>query len=231
MKLNGASRWYAAAALASVLVLVAGWFLLVSPQRDNADAISAQADSQVQANAITQTKIDQLKAEYTNMPALQQQLALLQTHLPQTPNMPSLLRSLSQAATSSGVTLMAVTPVAPAALSGAGTVQAAPAGAGGSALSAPGQVDVIGMTVQISGPFANTRLFLSSLEAMPRAFLVTGLNIARATSSGGASSGAAPTTPGGLTTTITGRVFTANPTLTAAAATTSGTAAGSATNG
>ena len=227
MRLDGAKKWYAAAALASVLVLVAGWFLLVSPQRQNADAIGAQADSQLAQNQVTQAKIDQLKAEYTNMPALQQQLALLQTHMPQTPNMPALLRSLSQAATSAGVKLLSVTPSTPTPLAGTSPAQGAPAQGAAAALATPGQVDVVGVALQISGPFANTRLFLSSLEAMPRSYLVTGLSITRANASS-----ATTVAPGTLMTTVTGRVFTANPTLTAAAATsTSGSAAGAATNG
>jgi hypothetical protein len=99
-------------------------------------------------------------------------------------------------------------------------------------LSAPGQVNVIGVTLQISGPFANTRLFLSSLEAMPRAFLVTGLAIARDQGTG---SGTTTVAPGSLTSTITGRVFMANPGLPAAAAatttSTSTNAAAAAANG
>jgi Tfp pilus assembly protein PilO len=230
MRLDGAKKWYAAAALASVLVLVTGWFLLVSPQRQSADDIAAQADSQVAANVSTQAKIDALKAQYTNLPTLQKQLALVQTHLPQTPGMPSLIRNLSQAATASGVKLLTVTPATPSPL----VTSAAPTSpTGTSALAAPGQVNVIPVTLNVVGPFANTRLFLSSLESMPRSFLVTGLTIVRG--KGGAGTGTTSGAPGGLTTTVTGRVFTANPGLPAAAAasttSTSGTAASTATNG
>ena len=219
MRLDGAKKWYAGAALASVLVLVAGWMLLVSPQQSNAAAIGVQADSQEAANQASQAKIDALKAQYTNLPAMQNELALVTTHMPQSANMPSLIRTLSQAATKSGVALKSMTPTNPVPLSG-GSGQ--PGG-----LSAPGQVNVIGVTLQISGPFANTRLFLSNLEAMPRAFLVTGLAISRDQGAGTTSA------PGTLLSTITGRVFMANPGLPAAAAasTTSTNAAAPAANG
>jgi len=222
MQLDGAKKWYGAAVLASVLVLVAGWMLLVSPQRSNAADIAVQADDQVAANQATQSTIDALKAQYTNLPTLQNQLALVTTRLPQTASMPSLIRALSQAATSSGVVLSTVTPTNPTPL---GSASAAAVSGG---LSAPGQVNAIGVTMQISGRFANTRLFLSSLEAMPRAFLVTGLSISRDQSAG---SGTASAPAGSLTSTITGRVFMANPGLpaTAAAATTTGST--TATNG
>jgi type IV pilus assembly protein PilO len=207
--------------MASVLVLLAGWFLLVSPQRQSAQDIGAQAEAQVAGNAVTQTKIDALKVQYANLPTLQKQLAVVQTHMPETANLPGLLRNLSAAATAAGVKLISVTPAAPSPL---GT--AAQSGkASDSGLSAPGGVQVIGVTLTVSGPFANTRLFLTTLEAMPRSFLVTGLAIARGTAGqSGSSSGTTTTKPGNtLTTTITGRVFKANPGLaTAAVASTSG---------
>ena len=219
MQLDSAKKWYLGAALASVLVLVAGWFLLVSPQQSNAAAIGVQADSQEAANQASQAKIDALKAQYTNLPALQNELALVTTHMPQSANMPSLIRTLSQAATKAGVALKSMTPTNPSPLAG---TSGQPGG-----LSAPGQVNVIGVTLQISGPFANTRLFLSNLEAMPRAFLVTGLAISRDSGSGTTAA------PGSLASTITGRVFMANPGLPAAAAasTTSTNAAAPAANG
>jgi Tfp pilus assembly protein PilO len=230
MRLDGAKKWYAAAALASVLVLVAGWFLLVSPQQQNAADIGVQADNQTAQNQVTQTKINALKAQYANLPSLEKQLAVVQTHMPQTPNMPGLLRNLSAAATAAGVKLVTVTPANPAPLAG----QAVSA-KGTDTQNAPGEVQVIPVTLTISGPFANTRLFLTSLEAMPRAFLVTGLTIARDSASAASATGTTTkTVKNGLTTTITGRVFKVNPGLPTAAVaktTTSGTAASTATNG
>ncbi len=228
MRLDGAKKWYAGAALASVLVLVVGWMLLVSPQRSTADDLALQAESQVSANQASQAKIDALKAQYTNLPSLQKELALVTTHLPQAANMPSLIRTLSQAAAKSGVTLKGLTPTNPTPLTTTTT------GGQSGSLSAPGQVNAIGVTLQISGPFANTRLFLSSLEAMPRSFLVTGLTITRdQPGTGTVTSSAAP---GSLSSTITGRVFMANPGLPAAAvatttSTTTTNAAAPAANG
>jgi Tfp pilus assembly protein PilO len=229
MRLDGAKKWYVAAGLASIVVLVAGWFLLVSPQQSTASDIAAQADNQVTANQATQAKIDALKLQYKDLPTLQQQLALIGTRVPQTPNLPRLLRDLSKLAKSSGVVLTTVTPSNPAPLGAAANGAAA---TGGGGLASPGQVNFIGVSVQITGPFANTRLFVSGLEAMPRAFLVTGLSIARNSdgTSGTTTSGA----PGSLQTTINGRIFVANPGTPAPAAigsATTATAAQTATTG
>ena len=230
MRLDGAKKWYAAAALASVLVLLAGWFLLVSPQRQSADDIAVQADTQTASNQVLQTKINALKVQYANLPTLQKQLAVVQTHMPQTPNMPGLLRNLSAAATAAGVKLVSVTPANPTALAGS-----APTGKqADSPLSAPGAVQVIGVTVTVSGPFANTRLFLTSLEAMPRSFLVTGLAIARDSQAASSTTTPSAKVANSLTTTITGRVFKVNPGLPTAAVaktTSSGTASTTAAKG
>jgi hypothetical protein len=172
---------------------------------------------------VTQTKINALKVQYANLPTLQKQLAIVQTHMPQTANLPGLLRNLSTAATAAGVKLISVTPANPTPL-GASAQSGKVTDSG---LTSPGGVQIIGVTLTVSGPFANTRLFLTSLEAMPRSFLVTGLAITRDTAgaSGGSSGSTTTTTKVGntLTTTVTGRVFKANPGLPAAAvATTTG---------
>lgn len=225
MKLNGAVKWYAAAGLASLLVLVAGWFLLVSPQQTNASEIAAQAEGQVASNEVTQHKIDALKAEFANLPTLQQQLAKAQQKLPATPQLPALLRSMSTTATKAGVVLKSVSPSAPQPLA-AGAQQGATSSA---ALAAPGSVNVIPVTIMVQGNFANVRLFLSSLEAMPRSVLVTGVSIVRSTAS---TTGSTATAGGNqLTATVTARVFSANPGAAAPAAPTTTTAATTTTAG
>lgn len=226
MRFDGAKKWYAAAALASVLMLVAGWLLLVSPQRQNAEDIGVQADAQLATNQVTQTKINALKAQYSNLPTLQKQLALVQTHMPQTPNEPSLLRLLTAAAKAAGVELVSVTPAPPTPLVSTGAAGKSTSTAPD--LSAAGTVGVISLAIKVKGQFANTRLFLSNIEAMPRSLLVTNLSIARDDQAGKPDG----PPPGTLDTTITGRVFTANPGQAAAAvAKTTGTAAAPATNG
>jgi Tfp pilus assembly protein PilO len=216
MRFDGPVKWYAAAAVASVLVLLAGWFLLVSPQNATAADLSAQAESQVQANQQTEAKIAALKAQYKNLPTLQKQLAVAQTHLPPTPQLPALLRQLSAAAKGAGVTLKSVSPGTPTPL------DASPIPAKSGDAAAASEVNVIPVTIMIEGPFANVRLFLSKVESMPRSVLVTGVTITRVTATG---AGSGPTTPGNvLTTNITARVFSANPDIAPVATTTSSAA-------
>ena len=207
MRLDSTMKWYGGAALAAVLVLLAGYFLLVSPTRSNADEITASAAAQNDANGVTQQRIDALKAQYKNLPDLQKDLAALQTHLPTTPQMPALLRSLSAAAAKSGVTLVSVTPSNPAVLQ-SGSTTAGPITA--ASASAPGQVADYPLAISVQGNFANIKLFMASLEALPRSVLVTGLNIQRAGEAQGGVD-ATDTTNGALIAMVAAHVFSATP--------------------
>lgn len=219
MRFDGPVKWYLGAGLAAVLVLVAGWFLLVSPQMSNASDIAAQAQQQDDSNARQEAQIAQLQAQYKTLPDLQAKLALIQTHLPDTPQIPGLLRNLSAAAATTGVSLQSVSPGSPA-----------PVGATSTAKNTKitGLAEVpLSMTIQ--GQFANVKAFLAALETMPRSVLVTGVNISRGT--GGTNTGAVPSaTSSALSATITAKVFTA-PAATSAPATSTTTTATTTTSG
>ena len=73
---------------------------------------------------------------------------------------------------------------------------------GANAFSTPGQVSQIPLTIEVSGTFAHTRLFLNAIEGMQRVMLVTALDITRGSDVTGATS---------LRTVVTSRVFMANP--------------------
>ena len=207
MRIDTTTKWYGGAALAAVLVLVAGYFLLVAPARSNADEVTAAAQAQEDANRALQARIDGLKAQYKDLPELQKDLAALQTHLPTTPQMPALLRSLSTAAAKSGVVLVSVTPANPTALStngqAAGPITSANTGA-------PGSVSDYPVAIAIQGNFANVKLFMASLEALPRSVLVTGLNVTRAGEAQGGVD-ATSTANGSLKALVSAHVFSATP--------------------
>jgi Tfp pilus assembly protein PilO len=205
MRLDSTMRWYGAASLATVLVLLAGYFLLVSPKNASADEVQQAAAAQEAANGVTQQRIDALKAQYKDLPDLQKDLAALQTHLPTTPQMPALLRSLSAAAARSGVTLVSVTPSNPTVLTNGANGPATAVAA-----SAPGSVSDYPVAISIQGNFANVKLFMTSLEAMPRSVLVTSLNVARANESQGGAD-ATSTADGALIAQVGAHVFSATP--------------------
>jgi type II secretory pathway pseudopilin PulG len=211
-------RWTAGTALVVVLALVAGWLLLVSPKRAEADSLQAQAAQQQQQNAALQSQIAQLKAQQAQLPAKQAELATIRQQIPQTPAMPALVRSLASIANGTGVLVKSVIPSTPGEPTTTGTTQTATTvkGPDGSVL------EVISVTMEVDGTYYNVERFLSRLESLKRAFLVTGFTLTVGTDSAAVNAptsavpavGQSPT----LKATINARVFmTAVPKTTTAA--------------
>ena len=217
MAIGVTQKWYAAAAGASVAVLAAGYFILVSPQQTNASEITTQAESVTTANAHAEAQIAALKVQYADLPLLQSQVAAIRARLPQTTDEPALLRSLSALAKTSGVSLVSVTATAPTPM---GTPALSVTGV--SALSAPGQVSQLPLSIEVVGSFANTRLFLNGLESLQRSMLVSGIDVSRDAVTAGVNN---------LRTLVSAKVFMANPgSVSVAGASTTSTGTGSTNN-
>jgi Tfp pilus assembly protein PilO len=162
-------KWTAVTAAVAVLVLVAGWFLLVRPQHSKADTLKAQAAAQQQANQVLQTQIASLRAEQKNLPQEQKVLQKLASQLPDTDAEPALIRQLSTVADGSGVDLSSVTPGQAAAVSSTGSTTLGSTSTAG--------LMQIPLSMTISGAYANIESFFQSLEKMPRSVLVTGVSL------------------------------------------------------
>lgn len=174
-------------ALASIAVLVAGWFLLVSPAHKKVEDISAQADSQRSTNSGLQAQVSALQAIARDLPRQEAATKALAAKVPTSAELPDLLRTLRATADKSGVTLSGIAPTAPAPLT-----------------TAPG-VEGVDVTLSVAGDYVALESFEVALENLPRAFLVTGFTIQSATDSG--SSASSGTATGSTTATINGRVL------------------------
>jgi Tfp pilus assembly protein PilO len=194
MAVTPTQKWYLAAGGASLAVLTAGWFLLVAPQQSSTAEITAQTDTVAGQNQTTENQIASLKQQFKNLPQLQTQVAAIRIKLPENPSEPALLRAISSLAKSSGVTLVSVQLAAPQLLTGGSTATTA-------STSAAGSVSLMPTNMEILGSYAQTKLFLVSLENMQRAILVTGLDMQRDSSDGGITS---------IRSTITARTFMAS---------------------
>ena len=208
--------------LGCLMVLAAGWFLLVSPKRSEAADLRAQGEAQVAANAQLQTKLTVLKAQAKDLPKQQAKLAAVAAKIPDNPALPALIRALTTASTAAGIELVSVTPGAPAA-AGAATVAgrpagpaaapatgAAPAAAPAAASASAGQLASIPLTLSVAGGYFQVQQFLANLENLPRSMRITGLTLAPgANPVKKAPAGAtAPVDDGkSLTSTITGQVY------------------------
>lgn len=211
--MNSIRTWSAGTAVAAVLLLIAGWFLMISPQRSEAADLRDQVAAQQTRNDQIALKTKQLQAQFASLPERQAQLAEIKQQMPDNPALPSLIRDLSSFAESAGVTLDSVAPGAPApvtpAAPPAGQPVAAP-GSGAAATTTSGLVS-IPTTVTAVGSYSDLTLYLQKLQTkMRRALLVNTVGLAPAA---GAKGG---TATGDLTLTITGEIFVMNDAASAA---------------
>jgi Tfp pilus assembly protein PilO len=173
-------RWGVFTAIAVIVVLAAGWLLLVKPQKSKVTTLQTQTTAQLQQNQQLLTQISALQAEEKELPQQQQRLQKFSTQVPNDPAEPTLIRQFSTAAHGSGVNLSTISPGAPAAV-------AAPAGAAtlGAAPTASLSLYELPLTISISGSYPNLESFFESLEKLPRAVLTTGFNIGLNTGAAG----------------------------------------------
>lgn len=222
--------WSAATAALCVLLIVAAYFLLIAPKRAEAADLRDQTVAQDQANQQSRLKIQQLKAQYAELPTKQAELAVIKQQLPDNPALPTLIRTLASMADASGVTLVSLAPAPPTAvvLAAAPVVAPAAAPAAGAPVTAPvaaapaaptTSLFGISTTMIIKGDYAASTLFVQKLQAagvakegtqtakagaqMARAFLVQSIKVAPNADAATATKA----TKGQVQTTITGQVF------------------------
>jgi type IV pilus assembly protein PilO len=215
------TMWVAGTAVLCCLILLASWFLLISPKRAEAADLRQQAVDNDGQNEALAARIDQLKQQFAELPQRQAELAEIKQAMPEDAALPTLIRDVDALADKAGVTLMSLAPGQPAAApSTAPTAAASPSGdaanggdgAAGDAAATPtpgaGTVLVtIPTNLVVVGDFFKSTLFLKQLQTeMKRSFLVQNLAVqAEQASEGDAAKPA--TSNGDVTMTISGSVF------------------------
>ena len=188
--------WSMFTALGVVVILLAGWFLLVSPKRSEAAELRAQEVSVQEANERLRLQIETLKVQAEDLPAMQAKLADIKLQLPEDASLPALVRDLTKASVRAGIFLKHVAPGTPALLApAAASPPAAPSpaapeagaedpaageAAGGAAAApaapAPSLVS-IPVSLTLTGTYAELELFLNELHELKRAFLVNSFTL------------------------------------------------------
>ena len=211
--------------LGAVVILAAGWFLLISPKKGEATELQTQAAAQVSANAVLETQLQVLRAQAKELPKKQAELARVAAKIPDNPSLPALIRAITAASTSAGVefvsvapgppaALVAVVPVAPVAPAAgppanpAAAAPAAPVAPAAPAAPAAGTLAAIPLTLNVVGDYFEIEQFIASLENLPRALRVGNLKLVPGTSPTAGSSAPSSSEDGRtLSSTITGSVF------------------------
>jgi type IV pilus assembly protein PilO len=207
-------QWVALAAVAALVILAGGWFLLVSPKRSDAASLRSQTSDKQRANQLLASQLATLKSQAKDLPAQQAKIAAVAAKIPDNGAMPTLIRSLNSAAADTGVELVSLAPGQPTAVAPAAAAVTTPtagsttARSTAAAASMVGTLQSVGVTLNVVGSYFQVAEYLDRLENLTRAFRVTGftetpgLNPVKPGSS-------QPTTDSGksLTATITGQVF------------------------
>lgn len=219
-------KWSLLAAVLVLAILAAGWFLLIAPKRSEAADLESQTVSQEQANQRLVQQLQVLKAQQAELPQQRAKLATMRQQVPDNPELPTLVRSLTAAGRKVGVSVDTLAPSLPVAV--AAPLAAAPvattstqtgssetgAGAATPVTPAPAAPSLfqVPLNLKVTGSYFELEQFINKLEGLRRSFLVTGFKVdasqANASATSGAGAGAAT---GELTLDLQGRVFLAPP--------------------
>jgi len=167
--------WGILAVVLVVVVVVAGWFLALSPQHAKVKKLHVTAAQQLDANQGLKNQILLLKQQQKQIPGEQARIAAIDSRIPATPAMTTYVRTLATLAAATHVELVSVSPSAPtpvqvAAAPGA-TAAPAPSPAAGASLSA------IQLSIDVVGDYYAVQQFLSQLEATQRATVVSSIDM------------------------------------------------------
>ncbi|MCA1822801.1 MAG: type 4a pilus biogenesis protein PilO [Frankia sp.] len=192
--------------LVIVAILAAGWFLLVTPKKNDVARVRAEVTTQEQANRVLQSDIQRLREQAKGLPAQQARLAEIIRRIPGNPALPALIRAMSDAAGAAGVDLVSLAPgpavlvAAPAAPVVAPTAGAV--GLGGSPTAGGLALAQIPVSFVVTGGYFQIEQFFSNVEALQRSMIVGSVTLAP-----GGTSGSANALRTALTASVGGRVF------------------------
>jgi Tfp pilus assembly protein PilO len=207
------TRYTLAAAALAIAVFLAGWFALIGPKRSEAADLGEQTVAAQAQNAALQNEIKQLEAQAADLPAQQARLAEIRTQVPDTPSLPSLIRSLTAIGKTAGVDVRSLIPgdveavliAESTAATSSSSGETAEAGSTTESSStttteaAGGDLVAIPLDIQVYGSYFDVEQFLNEAEELTRAMLITGINVVPL--------GDEAANPGDLDATFNARVF------------------------
>lgn len=228
--------WIGLSAVVAVVVVVAGWFLLISPTRASTADARANVQSEEDRSIMLTKALDALKAEYASLDASKAKLDALTVQIPSTAETAEFRRTLVDRAAQTGVTILSIStdaatavdaaagepaPAATTAPTNAASPTPAPTPSPAADAAAPAQSSVttlagqvlVGIPLKISvvGTYDAARAFIASLQTTEgRLFLVSGLGLVTQLDSP-ASSGRPATVKGDVEVSIQGVLLSLTP--------------------
>jgi Tfp pilus assembly protein PilO len=170
------------------VIVLLGWFLVISPNRGRAAAASEELSQIQEKTASLQQKAASLKTQSEELDAKRNELQALSEKLPDDAGVAQILNQISSASARAGVTVNSFTPGAPTPLSAG--VPAAPATTGtegvegetAAATPAPtaapvSKLSYVPVTIAVEGTPSQVSAFVTNLENITRAMLITNLDL------------------------------------------------------
>ena len=170
-------QWTLLTVVAVLAVLAGGYFLLVQPKSDKAAEVRVSTEAQLAANTRLQGEINRLKKQAADLPRQQAKLAALSSRIPSNPALPTLIRTMTDAADRAGVELVSLAPGAPTLFTTPATTPVA-GGAPAPGAGAPAEpLYAIPLTIAVNGGYVQMQQFFSNLEDLPRTIQVTAFSV------------------------------------------------------
>ncbi len=156
------TRWILIGSVGSLLLLLLGYVLVVSPAQGRLDEVNNAIANQESTNQQLTNKLNTLKQQVAEVPAKLQEVRAVQIKMPGEMRQPALVRSLEQPAQGAGVQLTNITAGTPTAVEGS-----------------PGQTQLIGLPYSLTatGTYSSLKNFVSNLEGLDRAFLIASVTV------------------------------------------------------
>jgi Tfp pilus assembly protein PilO len=181
--------WVFGAVLVSIVIIVLGWFLGISPKLAEADVASSERANVDAQNVAQEAAIGLLKEQFADLDKVKAELKKLQESIPNSTSADTFIDSVAAAAVSNGVILDSVTPLEGAAYGGSVDPTAAadptavqPAdpsvtvpNTASTTLDASltGRFYTVGVSIEVLGGADQMYAFADTLQKNNRLFLVT----------------------------------------------------------
>jgi Tfp pilus assembly protein PilO len=162
--------------LALVILVLIGWFLVLSPQMAKAGEIKEQIEVTDTQNTGLRTQIAKIEQQEAGLAEQRAFAAALASRFPATAAQAEMFSQIRTAAAKAGIgesALTALTPSVPQGGTGAAT------GNGPVTLPGTGVKGVASLQVgmSVTGTYTQMTKFLSTLESMPRAYLIDSISM------------------------------------------------------
>ena len=219
--------WIIAGVLASLLLAAIGWNFLVSPRVEAVAQTRAETEELNSQTERVMFQVRQLKEQAKDLPEQIRTLKRMQRRIPSSVDVPALLREVQRSAKDEGVVIESLTPgqitvftatEEPASDSSSSSSSSDDPRAAPDSTPAPkpspeatdlGQgslpegigLSYVPITITANGDFSSVAAFTDQIEGLQRAYLLTGVQMARGTD---------PESPGALALTLDTRVFVAS---------------------